>query len=154
MNLLSFLKRKPVFFTAEEQARIVEAIRHAETATSGEIRVFVESRNAFVDPIDRARELFFKLKMDKTEQRNGVLLYMAMKDKQLALFGDEGIYKVTGADYWNQSVSTMIAQFKNEAVVDGMVRCITSIGETLKTAFPFDRETDKNELPDEIVFGH
>ena len=89
--MFSFFKRKD-FFTAEEQQLIIEAIQNAERMTSGEVRVFVESKCSYMDAIDRAAELFFQLEMQKTDDRNAVLLYVAMKDRQLAVFGDEGIH--------------------------------------------------------------
>ena len=96
----------------------------------------------------------FKLKMEKTENRNGVLLYIATKHKELALFGDEGIYKATGADYWDGAVKNMISHFNGDDICEGMVQCIKQVGETLKEKFPYDKTEDKNELPDEIVFGN
>jgi uncharacterized membrane protein len=150
--IFSLFKKKD-FFSAEDKEQIVEAIRLAEKETSGEIRVFVESKNAFVDPVDRAAEIFFKLKMQDTEHRNAVLLYIAMKDQQLALFADEGIYKKAGADYWNNAVKNMIAQFTKDNISNGIEQCIKQIGETLKEKFPYSPSEDKNELPDEIVFG-
>ncbi len=147
------LFKKADYFTDEEKLRIVNAIRAAEQQTSGEVRVYIESRNVYVDPMDRAAEVFYDLKMDKTDDRNAVLLYIAMKDKQLALFGDEGIYKVTGAAYWNNAVKEMIANFSAHHEAEGIVHCVHTIGQTLKEKFPFDRVNDKNELPDEIVFG-
>jgi uncharacterized membrane protein len=147
------LFKKAEYFTAEEKLRIVDAIRAAEQQTSGEVRVYIESKNAYVDPMDRAAEVFYDLKMDKTDNRNAVLLYIAMKDKQLALFGDEGIYNATGATYWNDAVKEMIANISAQHITEGIVNCIHNIGQTLKEKFPFDRVTDKNELPDEIVFG-
>jgi len=150
--IFSFFKKKD-FFSASDKEQIVEAIRMAEKETSGEIRIFVESKNAFVDPIDRAAEIFFKLKMQDTEHRNAVLLYVAMKDKQLALFADEGIYKMAGAEYWNNAVQKMIAQFTKDNISNGIEQCVKQIGETLREKFPYSAADDKNELPDEIVFG-
>ena len=147
------LFKKKEFFSAAEKEQIVEAIRMAEKETSGEIRVYVESKNSFVDPVDRAAQVFYQLKMQDTEHRNAVLLYIAMKDKQLALFADEGIYKEAGADYWNNAVKNMIAQFSRENVSNGIEHCIRQIGATLKEKFPYSASDDKNELPDEIVFG-
>lgn len=152
MGIFPFSKKKE-YFSEQEKERIVEAIRSCEKTTSGEIRVFVESKNPFVDPLDRAGEIFFKLEMDQTEHRNGVLLYVAMKHNELALFGDEGIYKATGAGYWNVAVQNMLSEFKNENITDGIVKCILSVGNTLREKFPYDPTADKNELPDEIVFG-
>ena len=152
MGIFSFFKKR-VFFSAADNAQIVEAIRLAEKQTSGEIRIYVESKNAYVDAIDRAAEVFFKLKMQKTEHRNAVLFYIAMDHEQLAIFADEGIYQKAGADYWNNAVKLMISKFRKENISDGIEECVRMIGETLKEKFPYDAVTDKNELPDDIVFG-
>lgn len=152
MGLFPFFKKKP-FFNEAEQERIVQAIRSCEKLTSGEMRVYVESKNPLVNPLDRAKEVFFGLKMEKTDLRNGVLLYMATQHKELALFGDEGIYKATGADYWDAEVKKMLASFTNNQLVDGVVNCIMDVGEVLKEKFPYIPAEDKNELPDDIVFG-
>ncbi len=132
---------------------MIRTIRDAEQRTSGEIRVFVESKCRFMDAIDRAKEIFFKLGMDKTAERNGTLVYVAIKDKQVAVFGDEGIHKRVGQQYWDEEVKKMIKHFQHQHVADGICECVKDIGEALFKNFPFNRETDKNELPDEIVFG-
>ncbi|MCY7423213.1 MAG: TPM domain-containing protein [Chitinophagaceae bacterium] len=151
MSLFSFKKQKP-FFTAEEQQRLVVAIRDAERHTSGEVRVFVESHCTYVDPVDRAKEIFLNLKMDATKDRNAVLFYIALKDQQLALFGDEGIYKRLGAEYWHKEVRMIIEDFSRQDIIGGICKCVTDIGSALKQQFPYEKD-DKNELPDEIIFG-
>lgn len=153
MGIFSFLHKHTEFFSAKEKEQIVQAIGTAEKETSGEIRIYVESRNPMVNVIDRAAEVFFKLEMQKTAERNGVLLYIAIKDKELALFGDEGIYAKVGAEFWNHAVRDMLAEFSNENISNGIEKCILHIGQTLKEKFPYDAATDKNELPDDIVFG-
>ncbi len=154
MSLLSFgRKRARHFFSEQDEQRIVEAIRNAERRTSGEIRVFIESRCRFVDPVDRAAEVFFGLKMEKTDDRNGVLLYVAMKDHQLAIFGDEGIHRVVGSGYWNAEVEKILGEFNAEHHVEGIIAVVRDIGEALTAHYPYTKE-DKNELPDNIVFGH
>jgi uncharacterized membrane protein len=130
----------------------VQSIRSAERRTSGEIRVFVESRCRFVDPVDRALEVFFSLKMQHTEDRNGVLIYIAMKDHQLAVFGDEGIHRAVGSEFWNREVAKILREFNATHYVDGIIEIIHDIGEALAEKFPYERE-DRNELPDNIVFG-
>ena len=153
MGIFPFLQKPKEFFSAKDKEQIVQAIRNAEKETSGEVRVYVESRNPMVNVMDRAAEIFFKLKMQNTDDRNAVLLYIAMKDKELALFGDEGIYNKVGAEYWNSEVKNMIAQFSKENISNGIEQCIGHIGQTLKEKFPYDTTNDKNELPDDIVFG-
>ena len=150
--MFSFFKQKP-FFTPEEEQQITEAIRNAELRTSGEVRIFIESRCKFVDPLDRAVELFYGLKMDQTKERNAVLVYIAIKDHQLAVFGDQGIHERTGMDFWNREVSLMLTHFNKENYADGLVKVVNEIGEALHHHFPYDKAADKNELPDTIVFG-
>jgi uncharacterized membrane protein len=150
--MFSFFKKKPLL-DVEESQRVVEAIRLSEMRTSGEIRVFIESKCKFIDPLDRAIELFSRLQMDATEHRNGTLVYVAMKDRQFAVYADEGIYKATGPEYWNETVREMLAFFKDEHGITGIVECVRKIGEALHEYFPYESDVDKNELPDEIVFG-
>ena len=150
--MFSFFKKKD-FFTAEEQQLIIEAIRNAERRTSGEVRVFVESKCSYMDAIDRAAELFLNLEMQKTNDRNAVLVYVAMKDRQLAVFGDEGIHEKVGNEYWNNEVRKMLTNFNRENYAAGISEIVSDIGEALTKNFPFNNETDKNELPDDLVFG-
>lgn len=152
--MFSFFKKKPPqFFSAEEQSQIVAAIQKAELRTSGEVRVYVESHCKYVDPIDRAVEIFYGLQMERTALRNGVLVYVAMKDRQLAVFGDENIYKTAGAEFWKEEVRHMLASFNKQDYALGIATVVLEIGEALEKYFPYDGVTDKNELPDEIVFG-
>lgn len=152
MSLFSFFKKKD-FFTEEEKIQIVEAVRKAERRTSGEVRVFVENRCSYMDAIDRAKEIFIELKMNETLDKNAVLVYVAMKDHQLAVFGDEGIHSKLGNDYWNAEVKKMISNFNRENYAEGITEVVTDIGEALTQLFPYNNDTDKNELPDDIVFG-
>lgn len=148
-----FSRKKPIF-SEEENKIIVHAIQEAEKQTSGEIRIFVEGRCKYVDALDRATEIFINLQMEKTELRNGVLFYIAIKDKQLAIFADEGIHKATGGDgYWENAVKEILSVFSKDSVVAGITISIHKIGDALKTHFPYDKDVDKNELPDEIIFG-
>ena len=91
--------------------------------------------------------------MDQTADRNAVLLYVALKDHQLAVFADEGIYNKLGQEYWNNEIKIMISNFNRNDYAAGIRQCVTDIGEALHQHFPFDNKTDKNELPDDIVFG-
>ena len=145
--------RKKDFFSKDENDLIVHAICDAEKQTSGEVRVFVESRCRFMDPLDRALEIFAELKMKNTAQRNAVLVYVAIKDRQLAVYGDIGIHQKTGEEYWKAAVNNMISHFNKENYAEGIANCVTMIGKSLQQHFPFDKDLDKNELPDEIIFG-
>jgi uncharacterized membrane protein len=146
------LFRKKAFFTADEAAVIVAAIREAEKLTSGEIRLYVETKCAFMDPLDRAAEVFKELNMYKTSLHNGVLLYVATQDKQMCVYADSGIRSVVDVDVWKNAVQLMQQNFTNQQYVEGLVSCVKYIGILLQQYFPYDSQ-DKNELPDNIVFG-
>ncbi len=150
--MFSLFKKKP-FFSQEENDKIVAAIREAEKRTSGEVRVFVEGKCKFIDPIDRALEIFAELQMQNTKDRNAVLVYVAIKDRQLAIFGDSGINNKTGHQYWEDEVAKMISLFNKENYGEGISNCVNDIGQALQHYFPYDKLEDKNELPDEIIFG-
>jgi uncharacterized membrane protein len=150
---MSLFRRKPVeYFTQEEKDLMLDAVRSAEHATSGEIRVFIERRCRFVDPVDRAREIFFTLKMDGTRERNAVLLYVAMKDRQLALWGDKGIHERVGDDFWKTQVREILGHFKKDNYAHGIAAVVREVGTMLGRFFPHV-DGDRNELPDDIVFG-
>lgn len=152
MSLFPFFKRKE-FFSAAEKEQVIAAIRSAEQQTSGEIRLYVEDKNPLVSTLERAAEIFVQLKMQETHHRNAVLIYIAAKHHEVALFGDEGIYKATGEVYWNNAVEEMVATFRRGNTCEAVVQCVYQIGETLKEKFPYIADEDKNELPDDIIFG-
>jgi uncharacterized membrane protein len=152
VSIFSLFKKKD-FFTNAENHRIVNAIQQAEKETSGELRVFVESHCRFVDALDRATEVFVGLKMNETAGSNAVLIYVAMKDRQLALFGDKGVHEKVGDAFWDEKVRIILSHFGKDNYVDGLVRIIGEIGDTLRNYFPYNGDTDKNELPDDIVYG-
>ncbi|MBC7720951.1 MAG: TPM domain-containing protein [Pedobacter sp.] len=149
-----FNKKAVDFFSIQEKELIVNAVKTAELQTSGEVRVFIESKCRFVDPLDRAKEIFEQLNMHNTAERNAVLVYIAMKHRQLAVFGDEGIYQKTGKVFWNEQVKTMLHHFNKNDYAEGIAEVVLKIGGALKEHFPYDAVNDINELPDDIVFGN
>lgn len=152
MKLLPSFGTKSLF-DAEESARIVQAIRDSERQTSGEIRVFIESRCRFVDPLDRAAEIFWNLKMDHTVYRNSVLVYVAVRDHQFAIFADAGIHEKLGNEFWQKEVRLMSRHFKENHYLEAIMKVISDTAQALQEHFPYDPNADKNELPDDIVFG-
>jgi uncharacterized membrane protein len=148
-----FRKKAIDFFSAQEKETITSAIKAAECRTSGEVRVFVETKCRFVDALDRAKELFEQLNMHTTAQHNGVLLYIALKDRQLAIFGDDGIHEKVGSHFWNNQIKQMVQSFNKENYAEGIATVVQKVGTALETHFPYNNETDVNELPDDIVFG-
>ena len=146
-----FWTKKKRFFSHAEEKHIMRAIKDAELASSGEIRVFVESYCG--DSVEkRTVEVFKKLKMRHTKERNAVLIYIAMESRQFAIFGDEGIHKTMGFQFWTAEVALLKSFFEQNHIVEGVCKVAINIGETLKKHFPYP-EDDKNELPNDIVYG-
>lgn len=139
------------FLTPEDEANIVEAIRIAEKQTSGEIRVHIE-KTYEGDHFDRALELFHLLKMDNTKQENGVLIYVAVEDRNFVIYGDKGINDVVPKDFWESTRDVMQHQFKKGDFKQGLVDGVLKAGEQLQKHFPRDK-ADVNELSDKISKG-
>ena len=139
-----------MFFSKEEQQKIVSAIKEAELNTSGEIRVHIENR-CKGETLERAAEMFYELKMDHTAARNGILFYLAVKDRKFAIIGDEGINRNVEHDFWNDIKDEMTSMFKEGQFTEGLVAGILKCGNKLKQYFPY-QENDVNELSDEISF--
>ncbi|UKJ08430.1 TPM domain-containing protein [Solitalea lacus] len=138
----------------EEQNRkiIKEAIKWAESITSGEIRVCVE-KVCPEDVLNRAAYYFKHLEMHKTSLRNGVLIYIAIEDQKFAIIGDAGINKHVGENFWQDTKQAMLQQFKQGLLVEGVVKGIEMAGKALSEYFP-PVNKDVNELSDDIHFGH
>lgn len=139
------------FFSAEEEALIVAAIRRAELNTSGEIRVHVEV-GAEAGALSVAQRIFQELGMDKTRDRNGILILLEVDRREFAIIGDEGINKVVPKGFWNEERDLMRGYFQKRQFTEGIVAAIDQVGLKLREFFPYLCE-DENELPDTISYG-
>lgn len=135
------------FLSKEDEAEVVAAIQKAEQKTSGEIRVHIE--HTFDGDIwARAMEVFHLLKMDNTKEDNGVLIYVAVDDRQFVIYGDKGINEVVPKDFWETTKEAIVAQFKKGNFKQGLIDGILKAGHELQEHFPWSG--DKNELSDKI----
>ena len=132
--------------------RIVAAIRDAEGKGSGEVRVYVQRGELGGDAFDHARRKFPNLGMRATEERNGILIFVAPRARKFAVIGDEGIHRKCGDQFWQQLVERMRAHFQKENFTDALVEAIEEAGKLLATHFP-KTSAPRNELPDEIIEG-
>lgn len=139
-------------FSKEENMKILNSVRSNEAKTSGEIRIFIESKCTYVNPMMRAQELFHAYGMYKTEDRNAVLIYIAYKHKDFALYCDKEIFAKTTQSFWTEESKKLALGFYQKNYCACLIDCINNIGTQMALHFPFDGE-NKNELPDEIIFG-
>ena len=142
------MKTREKFLTSAEEKQIVEAIQQAELKTSGEISVHIQ-QTADKDPMDHAKEMFYKLKMNETAHQNGVLFHILVDKKQFSIIGDKGIDEKVSADFWEEIKDKVIHKFKEKQYASGLIQGIELAGRSLKKYFPHQKN-DINELSDEI----
>lgn len=138
------------FLRHVDHNRVIQAIKKAEGRTSGQIRVFIQRGLFEEDPLARALRKFLQLGMEKTRDRNGVLIFVAPRAHKYALVGDVGVHEKCGEKFWEDIVAQMRAHFQNEDFTRAIVHAINEVGKVLAVHFPRTADTI-NELPDEIV---
>ena len=139
-----------LFLTNEEKRAVVEAIKEAEKNTSGEIRVHLEMET-HGDVAGGAKNVFEKLGMHNTAAKNGVLIFLSIKNKKFAILGDSGINERVSKDFWKDASSVMEGEFRKNRFAEGLAEGIKMAGEKLKAYFPYQKD-DVNELPDDISY--
>jgi len=144
--------RTKEFLSKLEHDRIVQAIREAESKTSGEIRIFVQRGKLEVDPVPVAQKKFARLGMHNTLDRNGVLIFVAPRAQKFAVIGDRAIHEKCGEAFWQQVVDGMRTHFRGEKFTDALIHGIAEVGIVLAAHFP-PRSKSSNELPDDVVEG-
>ncbi|MCH1534577.1 MAG: TPM domain-containing protein [Schleiferiaceae bacterium] len=135
----------------QEQA-LVHAISQAELHTSGEIRIHLEKSIGNSSAQQRAKKWFGKLEMHKTAEKNGVLFYLAIKDRKLAIWAGEGINAKVPANFWQEIINLIIAEFKVEHFSEGLIAGVEKTGQALGEFFP-RQDDDIDELSNEISKG-
>lgn len=144
--------RTKEFLGKLDHDRIVQAIREVEGKTSAEVRVFIQRGKLDGDALDTAQVRFQKLGMDKTEERNAVLIFIAPRARKFAVAGDKAIHEKCGEVFWQSVVDRMRAHFQDEKFSDALAEAIEEVGKVLAAHFP-KRPMNANELPDDIVEG-
>jgi uncharacterized membrane protein len=140
-------------FTAADLEAIAAAVAAAERETSGEIRVHLERRlprgTSPGDALPRATELFTRLGMHATADRNGVLIYLAVDDHQLAIAGDAGVHARVGDEYWQRIRDAMVERLRRGEARAAVLHAVSEVGAVLRRFFP-PRPDDRNELSDQV----
>lgn len=143
--------RAQEFLNQLQHEEIVGAIRQAEAKTSGEIRVLI-SHKQLTDPIAAAEAEFARLGMTKTKEKNGVLIFVAPRSRNLAIVGDQGVHNHCGDTFWREVRDEMTTHFRKSEFTQAILHGIRKAGDLLAQHFP-RRPEDKNELPDEVERG-
>jgi uncharacterized membrane protein len=133
-----------------DDTRIVSAIRAAEAAGRGEIRVHL-SQEAVGDPQAAAEDVFERLGMTATAERNGILIYVAPRTQSFAVIGDSGIHEKCGPTFWREVAEAMQDEFRAGRFTEGIEKGVVRAGALMAVHFPREAgRTDVNELPDTL----
>ncbi len=138
-------------FSKSDERALVRAIESAERQTSAELRIHIERRCPGYE-LDRAAEVFEALSMHQTQARNGVLIYLAWKDRKFAIIGDTGIHQRVGDAFWEGVYADARSALSRQAWVEGLSAAVVAAGAALRAHFPRAQD-DVNELPDAISWG-
>jgi uncharacterized membrane protein len=144
--------RTKEFLSKLEHEQIVQAIREAESKTSGQIRVYIQRGKVDVDPLIAAQKQFHRLGMHKTPERNAVLIFVAPRAHKFAVVGDQAIHEKCGEQFWQRLVDAMREHFRNEKFSHAIVEAIEEAGKALASHFP-RTSTSSGQLPDDVIEG-
>jgi uncharacterized membrane protein len=139
------------FLSETDLHAVAAAIAAAEKQTSAEVRVHLDA-HCPGDAMAQAVSVFERLGMHRTAERHGVLIYVAIEDRKLAVLGDQGIHDRLGQTYWDRLVQDILAHFRDERPRDGLLHAVGEVGAALRQHFP-RRSDDDNELPDQLSIG-
>ena len=144
--------RTKEFLSKLEHDQIVQAIRDAESKTSGAIRVFIQRGEVKEDSLHAAQKRFRRLGLHKNAQHNDVLIWVAPRSHKFAVVGDEAIHHKCGDLLWQRIIEKMRAHFRNERFTHALVDAIHDIGDALSEPFPRG-STSHGGAPNEVIEG-
>ena len=145
------LKVKKIF-TNNDLKKISEKIAQIEKSTSGEVRVSIREKRSLIERklsiFDIALREFYRLGMDKTRDKTGVLIFLLLSERKLQIIADEGINSKVENETWQKIADGMVEKFKEGKYLDGLLFGLDEVGKILYAHFPI-RPDDINELPND-----
>jgi uncharacterized membrane protein len=135
---------------------IEQATARGESLHGGEVRFAVEPA---LEPAallrglsarERALEVFSQLRLWDTDERNGVLIYLLLADRDIEIVADRGVNAKVRADQWEAICRTMEASLRRGQYGEAVVAGVDAVSRLLAAHFP-RRPGDRNELPDRPV---
>jgi len=135
---------------------ISDKIKEMEKITSGEIRVSIKEEKGINLKKKSIRNLaedeFFRLSMNETRDKTGILIYISLRKKEFYILADSGINEKVEQSTWDKIRDKMASEFKIGNFRDGILSAIESVGKILNNHFPI-KDDDTNELSNQVVLG-
>jgi len=140
------------FLAKLDRQALTEAIRRAERACSGEVRIHVQPKATGGELRWVAERTFERLGMTKTAGRTGVLLFIASEEQRFVILGDKGINDLVPPNFWDEIAAKLHDRFVAGEFSGGIVEAVDAVGEKLREFFPLG-PNDRDELSDELSIG-
>ena len=129
-------KNPKKFLSDDELYRVTTKIEAAESMTSAEIKLVIV-KHCLTSIKRKALKIFKKYELDKTGQRNCVLILVVTTNRQFLIYGDQGIHEKVGQDFWEEVEKSIALKFRENKMGDGLSAGIHLIGTKLAQYFPF-----------------
>jgi uncharacterized membrane protein len=144
------------FINDDDLLRISEKITEVEKITAGELCINIMQKKKFNWRSKNLRELaekeFFRLGIDKTRDKTGVLLFILLREKEFYILADQGINNKVSAGTWDKIRDDIQNSFSRGEFAAGLIKGIDEIGKILAAYFPV-KPDDGNELPNRIIIN-
>lgn len=165
-----FTFRKSVPLDKAQSSSVTQSVKDAEALTNAEIRVCVYNQ-AIPKKVERyfekpqtdefkarwaAEQEFKNLGIEDTQDRHGVLIFVAVKEKRVEIIADTSVEEALGSEKLEE-----ICRFAGQEIANGfrdgfkataIGNAVETLGKELALHFP-KTDTDKNELPDKVIQG-
>lgn len=142
------------FLSGQDLDEIKDEIGKIEESTSGEIRMCFKLKRGFherkLSSRDAAMKEFYKLGMDRTEDKTGVLIYVLFGEKKFEIIADEGINSKIKQETWDVIISHLTTEFSQGNYKAGLMKSLVEIKSVLMAEFPA-KFKNENELSNDIV---
>lgn len=132
---------------------IEAAVTASEARHSGEIRFAVEAAldvralRRHETPRSRAREVFDELRVWKTREHNGVLIYVLLAERIVEIVADHGLEGHVSEAEWRGACAAIETEFGAGRWREGALLGIDAVTALLVREFPRTGAADRDELP-------
>ncbi|SNS44623.1 putative membrane protein [Ekhidna lutea] len=113
-------------------------------------RILVSEERAMEMISLRAKEAFINEKVYDTKERVGILIYISRLEHVVLVMGDEGINAKVDKEDWEKVVTLITDGLRQNKIGDGLVSGINHCKDLLLNNGFIRKDSDTNELSDEL----
>ncbi len=138
------------FLSKLDRATLEKAIREAERATTGSIRVAVLPHVR--GPLERVAELTaLRLGLTALPEHNGALIVVVPGRRNFHVWGDRALHEKLGGAFWLALANTISGHFKAGDFTGGLLAGIEATSRELAAHFPASRGARTRETKETVL---